>query len=81
MMAGLMIVVFLAGSSGIVFAQDVFITRTGKFYYPGSSPFVKTRATVKISREDAEKRGYKPSKSYLKAMEKESRTPAVSLQQ
>ena len=71
----------IAGSGAFVFAEDVFITRTGKFFYPASSPFIKTRATVRVSREDAQARGYKPSKSYLKAKEKESRAPAVTLQQ
>jgi hypothetical protein len=68
-------VFILTGSTGIVFAEDVFITRTGKFYYPASSPFIKTRATIRIPREDADARGYKPSKSYLKAKQKEGRTP------
>jgi hypothetical protein len=71
----------IAGSTGHVLAEDVFITRTGNFYYPSSSPFIKTRATTRISREDAESKGYKPSKSYLKAKQKESQTPAASLQQ
>ena len=77
------IVLFLvmAGSMDIVRAEDVFIARTGKFYYPASSPFIKTRATIRIPREDAESRGYKPSKSYLKTKQKESRAPAASLQQ
>ena len=67
----------VTGSIVIVLAEDVFITRTGKFYYPASSPFVHARETVRLSREDAEARGYKPSKSYLKAKQKESRTPAA----
>ena len=71
----------LTGSRSIVLAEDVFITRTGRFYYSASSPFIKTRATIKMPREDAEARGYKPSKSYLKAKQKESRTPEASLQQ
>jgi hypothetical protein len=66
---------------GYVLAEDVYITRTGKFYYPASSPFIKTRAMTRISREDAESKGYKPSKSYLKAKQKESQTPGASLQQ
>ena len=61
----------------VVRAEDVFITRTGKFYYPASSPFVKTRATIRIPREEADQKGYKPSKSYLKAKEKKGRAPAA----
>jgi hypothetical protein len=81
-MAGLIIFGFmLAGGAGMVFAEDVFITRTGKYYYPASSPFVKTRATIRIPLEEAETRGYRPSKSYLKARDKERRTPAAPLQQ
>ncbi len=77
-----MVLCFMAtASGGVVLAEDVFITRTGKFYYPASSPFIKTRATTRISREAAETRGYKPSKSYLKEKEKESRAPSASLQQ
>ncbi len=71
----------MAGSTAVVLGEDVFITRTGKFYYPASSPFIKTRATIRLPREDAENRGYKPSKSYLKAKEKESPTQAASSQQ
>jgi hypothetical protein len=76
-----LVLFIMVGSTGHVFAEDVFITRTGKFYYPSSSPFIKTRATTRIPREDAESKGYKPSKSYLKAKQKESQTPAASLQQ
>jgi hypothetical protein len=71
----------MTGSAGYVLAEDVFITRTGKFYYPSSSPFIKTRATIRMPREDAEAKGYKPSKSYLKAKEKESQAHAASSQQ
>ena len=62
----------------VAVAEDVFITRTGKFYYPASSPFVRTRATLRVPREEAEARGYKPSRSYLKEKEKGSRAPAAS---
>jgi hypothetical protein len=71
----------VAASAGVLLAEDVFITRTGKFYYPASSPFIKTRVTTRIPLQEAETRGYKPSKSYLKEKEKESRTPSASLQQ
>jgi hypothetical protein len=75
------VLLIIIGAAGYVLAEDVFITRTGKLYYPASSPFIKTRATTRISREDAENKGYKPSKSYLKAKQKESQAPAASLQQ
>lgn len=81
-MVAIVVLVFMtACPMSSVLAEDVFITRTGKFYYPASSPFIKARAMVKISRDDAQARGYKPSKSYLKAKEKESRAPAAYLQQ
>ena len=71
----------VAAAMPIVRAEDVFITRTGKCYYPASSPFVKTRATIRVPREEAERKGYKPSRSYLKAKEKESRAPAAFSQE
>ena len=64
-----------------VLAEDVFITRTGKYYYPATSPFIKTRATIRVSREEAEMKGFKPSKSYLKENAMAGRAPAAKQEQ
>lgn len=63
----LMAVVMAAGMAAMSFAEDVFVTRSGKVYHHAESPFIKNRETVKMTKEEAEAKGYKPSKSYLKA--------------
>ncbi|NLE64826.1 MAG: hypothetical protein GX606_02795 [Elusimicrobia bacterium] len=57
----------IALNAARVFAEDVFVTRTGKVYHHAESPFIKDRETVKMTKEEAEAKGYKPSRSYLKA--------------
>ncbi|NTV30045.1 MAG: hypothetical protein HGA80_08210 [Candidatus Omnitrophica bacterium] len=63
----LMAVVMAAGAAAMSFAEDVFVTRNGKVYHHAESPFIMNRETVKMTKEEAEAKGYKPSKSYLKA--------------
>lgn len=46
--------------------DDVYVSSTGKCYYPEPS----TKASVKINLNTAEEKGYKPSKAYLKFLEK-----------
>ena len=58
------------------FAEDVFVTKSGKVYHHAGSPFIKNRETVKMTKEEAEAKGFKPSKSYLKAMAAEKEKPA-----
>lgn len=63
-MAGLAIAL---GAATMALAEDVFVTKSGKAYHHAESPFIKNRETVKMTKEEAEAKGYKPSKSYLKA--------------
>jgi hypothetical protein len=63
---------FILNDTANALAEDVFITKTGKHYYSAGSPFVKTRATIRINKQEAESKGYKPSKSYLKAKTREN---------
>lgn len=46
--------------------DDVYISSTGKYYYPEPT----TKAKVKMDLQEAEDKGIKPSKSYLKFLEK-----------
>ena len=50
-----------------VFAEDVYVTKNGKKYHKADSRFVKGKEVEKLSREEAEARGYEPSKDFLKA--------------
>lgn len=47
-------------------AEDVYITKKGKRYHKTNSRFIKGKEVEKISREEAEKRGLKPSSEFLK---------------
>ena len=46
--------------------DDVYVSSTGKYYYPAPT----TKAKVKMDLQTAEDKGIKPSKSYLKFLEK-----------
>jgi hypothetical protein len=46
--------------------KDVYVSSTGKYYYP--KPI--TKAKIKMNLETAKEKGFKPSKSYLKFLEK-----------
>ncbi|MBF0569827.1 MAG: hypothetical protein HQL18_03530 [Candidatus Omnitrophica bacterium] len=59
--------VMALGAATLSFAEDVFVTKNGKVYHHAESPFIKNRETVKMTKEEAEAKGYKPSRSYLKA--------------
>ena len=62
-----MAMVMAVGMAMSGFAEDVFVTKNGKVYHHAGSPFIKNRETVKMTKEEAEAKGYKASKSYLKA--------------
>ena len=49
---------------------DILDPKNGKVYHHAGSPFIKNRETVKMTKEEAEAKGLKPSKSYLKAKAK-----------
>ena len=63
--------VMALGAVTMAFAEDVFVTKNGKVYHHAESPFIKNRETVKMTKEEAEAKGYKPSRSYLKAKAEE----------
>jgi hypothetical protein len=46
--------------------DDVYVSSTGKYYYPEPT----TKAKIKMDLQIAEDKGIKPSKSYLKFLEK-----------
>jgi hypothetical protein len=67
LMVFVMAAVMAMNAVGLALAEDVFVTKSGKVYHHAASPFIKNRETVKMSKEEAEAKGFKPSKSYLKA--------------
>jgi hypothetical protein len=67
LMVLMMAIVMAVTAAGMALAEDVFVTKSGKVYHHAGSPFIKNRETVKMTKEEAEAKGYKPSKSYLKA--------------
>ena len=73
LMVLMMAVAMAVGAVGLTFAEDVFVTKNGKVYHHAGSPFIKNRETVKMTKEEAEAKGYKPSKSYLKAKAEEEK--------
>jgi hypothetical protein len=73
----LMAVVMAAGVAAMSFAEDVFVTKSGKVYHHAGSPFIKNRETVKMTKEEAEAKGFKPSKSYLKEQAAEKNSAEV----
>ena len=46
--------------------DDVYVSSTGKYYYPNPT----TKAKIKMDLQTAEDKGIKPSKTYLKFLEK-----------
>ncbi|MBF0123620.1 MAG: hypothetical protein HQL21_09530 [Candidatus Omnitrophica bacterium] len=67
LMVIMMGVVMALSAVTMAFAENVFVTKNGKVYHHAESPFIKNRETTKMTKEEAEAKGYKPSKSYLKA--------------
>ena len=58
----------LVASSAIVSlcaAEDVFVTKNGKKFHNAESRFIKGKETTKLTLEDAQAKGYEPSKAYL----------------
>ena len=48
----------------LAFAEDVFITKYGKKYHKADSRFIKGKEVTKLTREEAEERGFKPSSDF-----------------
>jgi len=67
LMVLVMAAVMAINAIGLALAEDVYVTKNGKVYHHAASPFIKNRETVKMTKEEAEAKGYKPSRSYLKA--------------
>lgn len=51
--------------AGTVLAEDVYVTKYGKKYHKAESRFIKGKDVQKLSREEAEEKGYKPSSDFL----------------
>jgi len=51
---------FLTSSFGLAFARDVYVTKKGKKYHVEDCRWIKNRETIKMSEEEAVKKGYKP---------------------
>jgi hypothetical protein len=77
LMVFLMAAVMAISAMGLALAEDVFVTKSGKVYHHAASPFIKNRETVKMTKEEAEAKGYKPSKSYLKAKAADDKSKAA----
>jgi hypothetical protein len=77
LMVFVMAVVLAINAIGLALAEDVFVTKSGKVYHHAASPFIKNRETVKMTKEEAEAKGYKPSRSYLKAKAAEDKNKAA----
>jgi hypothetical protein len=55
-------------------AEDVYVTKKGKYYHKEGSRFIKNRDTEKLTREEAEERGYKPSREYFEDEAEQDKT-------
>ena len=56
----------LLTTSSLAFAADVYVTKNGKKYHTQECRWVKNRETVKMSEEDAVKKGYEPCGKCIK---------------
>lgn len=66
----LLLGVFLASSvATAAFAEFVYVTQFGKKYHNAESKWIKDKEVEKLTLEEAEERGYEPSKSYLRYKE------------
>lgn len=57
--------IFLASAATMAFAEDVYITKHGKKYHTADSRFIKGKEVEKLTREEAEARGYEPGQEFL----------------
>lgn len=51
-----------------VLALDVYVTKNGKKYHKKDSRFIKGKEVEKLTREEAEARGYEPSSEMIKIL-------------
>lgn len=66
--------VMLAGLAQTAMAEYVYVTKYGKKYHKEDSRFIQNRETEKITREEAEERGYEPSSDFSKDAEADNET-------
>ena len=52
--------------ASVVHAEDVFVTKYGKKYHKADSRFLKGKEVIKMTREEAESKGYVPDREILK---------------
>jgi hypothetical protein len=78
LMVFMLAMIMAMNAVGLALAEDVFVTKSGKVYHHAASPFIKNRETVKMTKEEAEAKGFKPSKSYLKAKAAEEKNKAAA---
>ena len=71
-MAAVLGTVLFALIAGQAFAEDVYVTKHGKLYHAADSRFIKGKEVVKMSLEEAEAKGYKPSQEFLKEKQEET---------
>ncbi|HLF18344.1 MAG TPA: hypothetical protein VI749_05555 [Candidatus Omnitrophota bacterium] len=55
--------------TSVCFAEWVYVTKNGKKYHPENSRFSQVEGVERISKEEAEEKGYEPSKEYLRHAE------------
>lgn len=61
-----MLTVLLSGMiSFSAFAEDVYVTKSGKKYHKEDSRFTKGKEVTKMDRKEAEEKGYEPSSDFL----------------
>ena len=65
----LVLTVMCMALAGSAFAEDVYVTKSGKKYHKKDSRFIKGKETIKLDREEAEAQGYEPSSDFLKTDE------------
>lgn len=54
------------------FALDVYVTKNGKKYHKKDSRFLKGKDVEKLTLEEAEARGYKPSSEMVKILKEQT---------
>jgi len=52
------------------FAEWVYVTKNGKKYHHAESRFSQVEGAEKLTKEEAQERGYEPSRDYLKMVER-----------
>ena len=70
----------LASSAVMAWAEFVIVTKNGSVYHPVESRYSTYEGIEKITKEEAETRGLKPSKSYLAYLKKMEKAPQADSQ-